>query len=132
MGGCYHSEAIFSDPVFPELEAARTRAMWKMLLNNDAPMTVTFRAVEENGMNGECDWDARYKFSMTGRPVHNIIHSEFEFRDGLIIRQHDHFDFWRWSRQALGTSGLLLGWSSIVRNKVRVAAARRLAKAMQG
>ncbi|MEO8734340.1 MAG: nuclear transport factor 2 family protein [Flavobacteriales bacterium] len=131
MGACYHPEARFSDPVFPQLDAVQVRAMWKMLLNNDAPMSVTFRVVEENEMNGVCDWEARYSFSTTGSPVHNIIHSEFEFRDGLIYRQRDRFDFWRWSRQALGSSGLFLGWTPIMRNKVRATAARRLAKAMQ-
>ncbi len=132
MGDCYHPDAQFSDPVFPQLDAAQVKAMWKMLLNNDAPMSVTFRVAEEGARNGACDWEARYTFSTSERPVHNIIHSKFEFRDGLIFRQRDVFDFWRWSRQALGASGLLLGWTPIVRNKVRATAAARLAKSMRG
>jgi len=132
MAACYHPDAQFSDPVFPQLDAAHVRAMWKMLLNNDSPMHVTHHIVEENVTIGACDWEARYTFSSTGRPVHNIIHSEFKFRDGLIFRQRDQFGFWRWSKQALGTSGLLLGWTHVVRNKVRATAARRLAKVMQG
>ena len=49
----------------------------------------------------------------------SFIRAEFEFRDGLIRVQRDRFDFWRWSRQALGTPGLLLGWTPMLRNKVR-------------
>jgi hypothetical protein len=30
-------------------------------------------------------------------------------KEGLIIEHRDHFELWRWSRQALGLKGLLLG-----------------------
>ncbi|RMU63272.1 hypothetical protein ALP29_200285 [Pseudomonas syringae pv. avii] len=33
---------------------------------------------------------------------------------------------WRWSRQALGAKGLLLGWTPLVRNAVRVQALKGL------
>ena len=59
-------------------------------------------------------WEATYRFSATGRLVHNIIDAEFEFdAHGLILRHRDRFDFWRWARQALGAPGLLLGWSPL-------------------
>ncbi len=58
--------------------------------------------------------------------MHNIIDAEFEFRDGLILRHVDRFDFYRWSRQALGLPGLLLGWTDKVRNKVKATAAGNL------
>jgi hypothetical protein len=41
------------------------------------------------------------------------------FTDGLIADHVDAFDFHRWARQALGTSGLLLGWTPLLRNAVR-------------
>ena len=45
------------------------------------------------------------------------------FEDDLIILHEDKFDFWKWSKMALGTTGLLLGWSpylkDIVRNQAR-------------
>ncbi|TMH06089.1 MAG: DUF4440 domain-containing protein, partial [Betaproteobacteria bacterium] len=59
--------------------------------------------------------------------VHNAIDARFEFRDGLVIRHVDRFDFWRWSRQALGAPGWLLGWTSLLRGKVRAQAAKGLA-----
>ena len=43
----------------------------------------------------------------------------FRFEDGLIIDHRDSFDFWKWTRMALGVPGTLLGWSPIVQGKVR-------------
>ena len=63
--------------------------------------------------------EATYTFAATGRRVHNVIDAEFRFENGLIIEHTDRFDFWRWSRMALGAPGMLLGWTPIVRNKVR-------------
>jgi ketosteroid isomerase-like protein len=130
MGACYADDARFSDPVFPALDARGVRAMWKMLLTSGTDLRITFKVIEEDEHRGLCEWEAFYAFSRTGRNVHNIIRSEFELRDGLIVRQRDHFNFWRWSRQALGTSGALLGWTPIVKNKVRAIAAAGLRKTM--
>ncbi len=130
MGACYHEEARFSDPVFPELDAQGARAMWKMLLTNGTDLRVTYKVLEESAAGGRVRWEAWYMFSKTGRPVHNIITSTFTLKDGLILIQRDRFSFWRWSRQALGPTGLLLGWSPIVRDKVRSTAAAGLKKAM--
>ncbi|MCB9183816.1 MAG: nuclear transport factor 2 family protein [Flavobacteriales bacterium] len=131
MSACYAEDARFSDPVFPDLDAAGVRAMWRMLLTGGTDLQVSFRVEEESETHGLCRWEAHYTFSRTGRKVRNIIRSEFELRDGLIVRQRDHFDFWRWSRQALGVSGMLLGWSPLVRNKVRATAQAVLRKAMR-
>ncbi len=130
MGACYADDARFSDPVFPDLDAAEVRAMWKMLLTSGTDPRVTFEVLEEGSARGICAWQAFYTFSRTGRQVHNLIRSEFVLRDGLIVQQRDQFDFWRWSRQALGASGWLLGWSPVVRNKVQATAAASLRKAM--
>ena len=132
MAPCYAEDARFTDPVFPDLDATQVRAMWKMLLTSGSDLRVTHKVISETPIGGVCEWEAFYTFSKTGKKVHNIIRSEFQLRDGLIVRQRDHFDFWRWSRQALGTSGLLLGWSPIVRNKVRGIASSGLRKAMKG
>lgn len=130
MGNCYADDARFSDPVFPDLDATGVRAMWKMLLTSGTDLKVTFHVQEENAECGVCEWEAYYTFSKTGRKVHNIIRSEFELRDGLIVRQRDHFSFWRWSRQALGMAGTLLGWSSALKKKVRASAASSLRRAL--
>ncbi|MBP8824825.1 MAG: nuclear transport factor 2 family protein [Flavobacteriales bacterium] len=132
MGALYAQDARFSDPVFPGLHAAQVKAMWKMLLEGGTDLRLAFKVLEEGPTHGVCTWEAFYTFGSTGRKVHNTIRSEFELRDGLIVRQRDRFNLWRWTRQALGPTGLLLGWTPMVHGKVRTMAAKRLAKAMQG
>ncbi|MBP7450217.1 MAG: nuclear transport factor 2 family protein [Flavobacteriales bacterium] len=128
MGACYHSDARFSDPVFTDLDAAGVRSMWRMLLTSGTDLRITFRVLEESATGGRVRWEAWYTFSRTKRPVHNVIAAEFTLKDGLILVHQDRFDLWRWSRQALGLPGLLLGWSPIIANKVRATAAQALSK----
>ena len=45
----------------------------------------------------------------------------------MIRRHRDRFDFYRWSRQALGLPGLLLGWTPMLRKGIRAKAAQNLA-----
>jgi len=42
------------------------------------------------------------------------------------VRHEDRFSLWRWSRQALGPAGWLLGWSPLLRRRIRSGARRRL------
>jgi hypothetical protein len=128
MQSLYHDEAIFSDPVFRNLNATEVRGMWKMLLTSSSDLRVEFNHVKAASGKGSCHWEAWYTFSKTKRPVHNVIDASFEFREGRIFRHYDNFDLWRWSRQALGPAGLFLGWSPFLRNKVRKTATERLDK----
>ena len=126
MQKSYHDEAHFNDPAFKNLTAKEVRAMWQMLVTAAKDLQITFSDVEADDKMGTCKWEARYTFSKTGRKVHNIIEANFEFKDGKIIKHNDHFNFWRWSRQALGTSGLLLGWSNMLQQKVQTTARKGL------
>ena len=126
MAACYASDVKFSDPVFPDLQGARAGGMWKMLCGRAADLRVEFRDVQATDTGGSAHWDAYYTFTATGRKVVNRIDATFKFRDGLISEHRDVFDFWAWSRQALGPTGLLLGWSPMVKNKVRATAAKGL------
>lgn len=130
MGACYADDARFHDPVFPDLDAEHARAMWKMLLTSGTDLRVTYRVLQESATNGTCAWEAFYSFGRTGRKVQNSIRSEFHLRDGRIVAHRDRFNFWRWSRQALGISGWLLGWSPWLKGQVRQQAAARLGKAL--
>jgi hypothetical protein len=88
-----------------------------------------FSGIEADATAGKAHWEAHYLFSATGRKVHNIIDGTFTFTpDGLIATHRDRFSFWRWSRQALGAPGLLLGWSPSLKRKVRSTAAGNLKK----
>ncbi|WP_374355522.1 nuclear transport factor 2 family protein [Chitinimonas sp.] len=126
MAACYHPDAQFGDPAFPDLRGKQPGAMWRMLLESSTALTLTFTDVQGANGRGSAHWEAHYPFSQTGRQVHNRIDAEFEFKDGLIWRHRDHFDFWAWSRMALGAPGLLLGWTPFLRNKVQRMAGERL------
>ena len=128
MVACYHSEIRFSDPVFPSLQGERAGGMWRMLCARATDLRIDFSGVEADDHHGSAHWEAHYTFSATGRKVHNIIEARFGFTDGKIAVHHDTFDFWRWTRMALGPTGWLLGFTPIVQNKVRRQAAIGLDK----
>jgi ketosteroid isomerase-like protein len=127
MAACYAPDVQFSDPVFPDLRGAQAGLMWKMLCERGKDLRLEFRDVRADATGGSAHWEAWYTFSATGRKVHNVIDASFAFRDGRIARHVDRFDLYRWSRQALGPAGLLLGWSPPLQNKVRAMAAKGLA-----
>jgi ketosteroid isomerase-like protein len=127
MAACYAPDVRFSDPVFPSLRGPEVMAMWTMLGGAPGERNITCSNVHADDQKGSAHWDARYTFSQTGRPVHNVIDATFTFADGKIATHQDHFDFWRWSRQALGPAGLVLGWSPILKGSIRKKAATRLA-----
>ena len=127
MVACYADDVEFSDPAFGELKGADAKNMWRMLVERGGGnLEIEFKNVKADAEKGSADWTARYLFSKTGRKVFNEIHAEFEFENGRIRRHRDAFDFWKWSRQALGLPGRLLGWSSFLQNKIRQTARRSL------
>ena len=129
MAACYASQATFRDPVFT-LQGAQVGAMWRMLCERGTDLRIEFANVSAGASVGGADWQAWYAFSATGRQVHNVIHAAFRFADGRIVEHIDTFDFWRWSRQALGPAGALLGWTPWLHAKVRREAARALDRFM--
>ena len=128
MAACYADDALFEDEAFSLRGRHAIGGMWSMLLDairkrGRKDWKLEVRDITDNSAH----WEPTYRFSATGRLVHTVIDAEFEFdSQGLIKRQRDRFDFWRWSRQALGAPGLLLGWSGFLRGKVRRSAARQL------
>jgi len=128
MARCYTLDAHFSDPVFTDLEGTQVTAMWRMLCERATDLRITFRDVVVAGISGSAHWEAWYTYSATGRPVHNVISARFTLRDGLIAEHHDRFDVYRWARQALGTPGVLLGWTPFMRRAIQRRAAQSLAR----
>jgi len=132
MAACYAPDARFDDEAFSLRGAREVGGMWKMLCRGTqakgaAVWKLDYRDIEADAAAGKAHWDAHYLFSATGRIVDNAIDSRFTFTpEGLIASQRDRFDFWRWSRQALGAPGLLLGWSPMLKKKVRATAAANL------
>lgn len=134
MAACYAADAEFDDEAFSLRGHKEVTGMWRMLC--DATKTrgadvwrLSYSGIEADAHTGKAHWEADYRFSATGRMVHNIIDGVFEFNEqGLITRHRDRFNFWSWSRQALGAPGLLLGWTPFLRQKVRAQAAANLQK----
>jgi ketosteroid isomerase-like protein len=119
MAACYAPDASFSDPVFVGLDAREAGGMWRMLTGQATDLRIELLDHDADDTRGSAHWRAHYTFSQTGRPVVNDVHASFRFADGLIAEHVDKFDFYRWSKQALGTSGLLLGWTPLLRSAVR-------------
>jgi limonene-1,2-epoxide hydrolase len=128
MKACYHPKVTFKDEAFPNLQGKEVTAMWDMLIQGGKDMRLTFKDIQADERSGRATWEAFYTLSLTGRKVHNIISAHFEFQDDKIIKHHDKFDFWRWSRQAFGLTGWLLGWTPVLRKKVQKTVRERLNK----
>jgi ketosteroid isomerase-like protein len=125
MAASYHPEATFVDPVF-QLSGAEVGDMWRMFCTNGNDLEVEFSDVTADDERGNARWEARYKFTPTGRPVHNRIEASFTFEQGRIIEHRDEFDLAAWAKQALGLSGLLLGRTNFMQSRIRAQAARQL------
>lgn len=134
MGECYAEDVLFDDEVFSLRGKRQVAGMWRMLCEATKAKgadvwRLEYRDIQADASAGKAHWDAYYRFSTTGRMVHNSIAAAFSFNpQGLITAHRDRFDFWRWSRQALGMPGLLLGWTPVIRGKVRATAAANLEK----
>lgn len=128
MCACYTDDIQFSDPVFTDLRGVQAGNMWRMLTARAQDFSLVFDSVQANDTEGSAHWVASYNFSQTGRFIVNDIQAKFEFRDGKICRHRDHFDLWKWSQQAMGIKGLLLGGLPLVQNKIRAQAAKNLHK----
>lgn len=126
MAACYHDNIEFSDPAFPDLSGKMASNMWRMLCSQAKNFELTFSEVTADDMTGSAAWEAKYDFSRTGRQVHNKIQASFVFQDDLIIQHVDDFNFWRWSKMALGPAGLLMGWTPMLKNKVSTVANQSL------
>lgn len=126
MQNCYADDATFTDEVFRNLDAAQTRKMWEMLIRRGKDLSLTVEDVQANDTTGSATWVATYSFSQTNRRVVNQVTADFAFKNGKISQHTDRFDFYTWSRQALGLPGLLLGWTGYLRRKVQQTALKSL------
>ena len=129
MIACYHPEIVFYDPAFGHLHGEHAGNMWRMLNDQaDDSLIIRYSDVKADEHGGAAHWEADYPFSKTGRTVHNKIKATFAFKDNLIVRHTDDFSLWKWSSMALGLPGLLLGWSPMMKNKIRSQALKSLSK----
>jgi hypothetical protein len=106
--------------------------MWKMLNRpGGGGLELQYQVGAVDDSTGNATWQAQYAAPGTGRPVDNHITSKFWFAEGLIVRQEDTFDLYRWASMALGPVGRLLGWTSIIQGQIRKGATANLDKYMK-
>ncbi|MFK7782782.1 nuclear transport factor 2 family protein [Psychroserpens sp.] len=130
MVSFYHEDIVFKDPAFGVLKGNRAKNMWRMLCESqkNKDFQVTFSNINVSEYESSASWEAFYTFSKTGRKVHNIIEARFEFKDGKIIKHTDSFNLYRWSKQALGLKGFVMGNTKYFRNKLKAQTNRLLDK----
>ena len=127
MNACYSNEIVFFDPVFELLQANQAKAMWRMLCKNAKDFSLNYDNIKDMGDDYyTCDWVASYTFSQTGRRVVNNVKAHMKMHDGKIVEHSDGFSLHKWSSQALGFSGWLLGWNSFFQRKIKNASRKKL------
>ncbi len=131
MALLYADDARFSDPAFVDLDAREVRAMWRMLITRGTDLRIEHEVLSQSADAARVRWTAHYTFSQTHRPVVNVITATMKLRAGRIVAHVDAFDFHRWARQALGTAGLLLGWTPFFQRSVQSRARAGLHQFMQ-
>jgi ketosteroid isomerase-like protein len=117
---CYHDDIVFEDPAFGTLKGETAKNMWRMLLSRrEATTEITYSDVQETADGGTAQWIASYIYGPKKRKVVNHVSAQLTISEGKIITHTDTFDMWKWTQQALGASGYLLGWSSFMQNKIQ-------------
>jgi ketosteroid isomerase-like protein len=119
MQGCLTEDIVFYDPAFGLLENEAVPAMWEMLCKRAKDFSLEFSVLTTEEEYCTAKWTARYIFSGTGRQVVNEIKANMRFRDGKICEHTDEFSLYKWSKQAFGWKGALLGGTSFFKNKIR-------------
>lgn len=119
MVAFYHERVRFEDPAFGVLNGERAKNMWRMLCESqqDKAFIVTHSNIKSDQGAVTAHWEAKYFFGKKQRRVHNKIAARFAFEDGKIINHLDVFDMKKWSVQALGIQGHLLGGTRFFQSK---------------
>ena len=127
MASAYAPDVHFRDPAFGDLHGEEPGAMWRMLTGRSEDLEIELVDHDDSSAH----WLAHYTFS-TGRHVDNDVRASFKFDgEGRIAEHIDEFDFYAWTRQALGPVGTLLGWTPIIQGGVRKKARTQLDEFMK-
>ena len=116
----YHDDVTFEDPAFGILRGEKAKNMWRMLCSSQQGKDFKIKTthIEYTPEKGTARWEAYYTFGKKGRKVHNVINAKFEFKDGKIINHLDSFNLYKWSKQSMGVTGFLLGWTAFFKKKL--------------
>lgn len=119
MIACYDDNITFKDPAFGELKGERAKAMWQMLLAKKTDAKIKYEILQVSKDSACVEWIANYTYGPEKRNVTNHVHAYFKIENNKITKHRDSFCIWKWSQQALGTSGYLFGWSALMKNKIQ-------------
>ena len=127
MNACYSDDVAFYDPMFELLRGDEAKAMWEMLCTNAKDFSLRYDSIKnlDDGYY-TCNWTASYTFSKTGRRVVNMCKAHMKIENGLITEHSDGWSMHKWSAQAFGFTGKLLGWAGFFRRKLKNTAKRNL------
>lgn len=127
MNACYSDDVAFYDPMFELLRGEEAKTMWEMLCKNARDFSLQYDSIKnlDDGYY-TCNWTASYTFSKTGRRVVNMCKAHMKIENGLITEHSDGWSMLKWSAQAFGITGKLLGWAGFFRRKLKNTAKRNL------
>ncbi len=128
MASYYLQDSSFHDPAFGSLNGTQAQDMWRMLIKRSRDLKVEFGIESSDGNTVITNWKATYTFGSTGRRVHNKVRSTIEVREQKISNHRDEFNLYTWSRQALGLTGFLIGWTQFFRKNLQGKTNKMLAK----
>lgn len=118
MLDCYHKNVIYDDVGFGQQKGEKAKAVWRFLIQNVGENAViSFSDIQTFNNTGYANWTTTYPFGK--RIITNNIKATFHFKDGKIIFHKDEYSLWKWSQQAFGIIGYLIGWSPIFRWLIR-------------
>ena len=127
MNSCYAEDISFYDPVFELLRGDEVLSMWEMLCANAQDLQITHANFKDLGDGYyTCDWTATYTFSLTGKRVVNNVRANMKILNDLIIEHSDGFSLHKWSAQAFGIIGKLLGWNGVFQRRIKNTAKKNL------
>ncbi len=127
MNDYYHKEIVFQDPAFGVLRGQEVHKMWEMLISKgkDA-LQITYSDITATDAVGSAKWTAIYQYGKHRRLVTNTVTAVFTFKDGKILSHHDSFNMRKWAKQALGSTGTLLGGTAFLNKKIKKQARKSL------
>ena len=132
MASCYDENIVFFDPVFGLLSSTEVNSMWEMICTTAVDFSLTYgNILELDDAYCTCDWVSSATFLGTNRRVVNKVRANMRFSEGKIIEHSDAFSVHQWSKQAMGLSGELLGWTSFFQRGIKNRAKKNLIKFLQ-
>jgi len=110
ISSCFHEEAEFYEPAYGKLTGPKIAAWWTFFFAQAKEFHSEFDSLKVNGDKATVHSEHWYYWNATGAGVHNLVESEFDFKDGKIFRQIDNYNLNAWAFQALESK--FMGWTN--------------------